>query len=95
MAFISKPGKGLQLYPQSDTDSDDEEGEEGEEVDEETRKRRREKKKAREAQGGGKKKGKKDKGRSYGKPNDVNATDVQTLYSADPSKYNHFSFSSI
>jgi|DEB0MinimDraft_12_1074336.scaffolds.fasta_scaffold13860_1 hypothetical protein len=40
-AFISKEGKGLQLYPQSDSDSEGHEGETPEEA-----KRRKEKKKA-------------------------------------------------
>ena len=75
MAFITKAGNGLQMYPQSDEESDEgpREGETQEDA-----KRRKEKKRA-------KKKGK--DGKYITNQNDGNPTDVQNLYADDPSKF--------
>ena len=76
-AFTARPGKGLPMEPQSDSESEEFEEKEGETPEE--AKRRKEKKKAQ------RQKGKKDK---YSRATqNENATDVQTLYSKDPSKY--------
>ena len=76
-AFTARPGKGLPMEPQSDSSDEELEEKEGETPEE--AKRRKEKKKAQ------RNKGKHDK---YSRATqNENATDVQTLYSKDPSKY--------
>jgi len=80
MAFISAPGKGLPLYPQSSDDEDSDE--EGQEEGVHVKKKKKDKgQKRRKSQKRGQ------KGSKSGAQGQSEAFDVQNLYSEDPSKY--------
>ena len=77
MAFTSKPGKGLQLYPNQSDDEEEEDGE-GEEGDGSKKQKKKKEKKGR--------RGDKYSQFSNAVQNQADSIDVQNLYTEDPNK---------